>query len=320
MSRNDGSGGDSSMPRVMIDSVTADPSSSRICHSVCTQISPSACTSGWPVIVPSRRTCTRPVRCRTRSSDSSSRRRRPGSRSRRSGRRPRRRRSSGTRSRRRPPACREPAVVVREVDRVPVAPALAHRARLLRVQRGDAVGCRDQSVGQPVCELVVDGLGLVARVAGRDVRRPRRRALQVHLHHAGLPVDRRREVRVVDVAAVGEPVRGVGPVEEVSLDGVAPEPQPDRVRDLEVAGGLGEPDRGGEQVIVERVQEGVELDAEPVAVPLPVLRDGLVPRAVEVRRAVLGRVRRIELAAGIGPVDAGRRPSPRPSAPRRRRR
>ncbi len=52
MSRNDGSGGDSSMPRVTIDSVTADPSSSRISHRVCTQISPSACTSGWPMMLP----------------------------------------------------------------------------------------------------------------------------------------------------------------------------------------------------------------------------------------------------------------------------
>ena len=52
MSRKDGSGGDSSMPRVMTDSVTADPRSSRICHSVCTQISPSACTSGTPAISP----------------------------------------------------------------------------------------------------------------------------------------------------------------------------------------------------------------------------------------------------------------------------
>ncbi len=52
MSRNDGSGGDSSMPRVTSDSATADPSSSRICHNVCTQISPSAWTSGPPTMLP----------------------------------------------------------------------------------------------------------------------------------------------------------------------------------------------------------------------------------------------------------------------------
>ena len=52
MSRNDGSGGESSMPRVTRRSDTFVPIAVRRSHSACTQISPSAWTSGNPMISP----------------------------------------------------------------------------------------------------------------------------------------------------------------------------------------------------------------------------------------------------------------------------
>ncbi len=43
-----GSSGESIIPSVTIASVTAEPTTPRICQSVWAQISPSACTSGMP--------------------------------------------------------------------------------------------------------------------------------------------------------------------------------------------------------------------------------------------------------------------------------
>ena len=52
MSRNDGAPGESSMARVTSVSATTGPSVWRICQSVSSQISPSACTSGPPATLP----------------------------------------------------------------------------------------------------------------------------------------------------------------------------------------------------------------------------------------------------------------------------
>src|SRR3954447_5073583 len=51
-SRNDGSAGVSVIPLVTSASALADPKALRRSHSVCDQISPSACTSGDPEIRP----------------------------------------------------------------------------------------------------------------------------------------------------------------------------------------------------------------------------------------------------------------------------
>src|SRR3954452_16957759 len=51
-SRNDGSAGESVIPVVTSASALADPKALRRSHSVCDQISPSACTSGDPEIRP----------------------------------------------------------------------------------------------------------------------------------------------------------------------------------------------------------------------------------------------------------------------------
>ena len=52
MSRNEGLGGDSSMPRVTSFSVNFVPRAFRRSQRVSSQISPSACTSGSPAILP----------------------------------------------------------------------------------------------------------------------------------------------------------------------------------------------------------------------------------------------------------------------------
>ena len=83
-----------------------------------------------------------------------------------SGRRPRRR----TRPSRTSPCAavsRCEALVDQEVERVPVAPRLAHRAGLDVAERRVAVGVDDEPVGQAVGVLVVDDVGLVAAVRRR---------------------------------------------------------------------------------------------------------------------------------------------------------
>ena len=52
MSRKDGLAGDSSIARVTSDSVSLLPSALRRSQRVSPQISPSACTSGAPMILP----------------------------------------------------------------------------------------------------------------------------------------------------------------------------------------------------------------------------------------------------------------------------
>ena len=52
MSRYDGFDGASSIARVTIPSTVFEPSASRRSQSVWLQISPSACTSGRPMILP----------------------------------------------------------------------------------------------------------------------------------------------------------------------------------------------------------------------------------------------------------------------------
>ena len=110
------------------------------------------------------------------------------------------------------------------VGGVPVAPRLTHRVALDRAEGAVAHHVDDQSVRQAVGVLVVDGVGLVAGVVGRErVAGGVRRAglvLQVHLHGRRRAVGRRAHVGVVDVVAVGEAVVRGGAVHRLGLDRV----------------------------------------------------------------------------------------------------
>ena len=141
------------------------------------------------------------------------------------------------------------------VGGVPVAPGLTHRAALDRAERGVARDVDHQSVGQAVGVLVVDRPGLVAGVGGRE-RVPVRvggagLVLQVHLHRRWGAVGRGVHVGVVDVIGVGQAVGGVGAVHGLRVDRVVALALLGRVGGLEVAGRLGEADRGRLQVVVE---------------------------------------------------------------------
>ncbi len=123
------------------------------------------------------------------------------------------------------------------VHREPVAPALAHRVRLLGDQ-SVAEAVVDEPVGQAVRVLVVDDRRVVGRAHGRVGE-------QVHLHARAEAVRRRAHVRVVEAARV------VG----LGKDRIAAA----RTADLEVVRGVREADRRRGEPVVERVDEVVQL-------------------------------------------------------------
>jgi hypothetical protein len=100
------------------------------------------------------------------------------------------------------------ALADQEVERVPVAPRLAHRAGLDVAEGGVAVGVDHQAVGQAVGVLVVDDVGLVGAVGLQERVGPVGRVVpQVHLHPRRDAVGRGGEVGVVDVVGVGHAYR-----------------------------------------------------------------------------------------------------------------
>ena len=195
-------------------------------------------------------------------------------------------------------------LAVQQIERIPVAQALAERRAVRARQRTRAVSVRYQPVAQPVRVLVPDGRRVVAAVdvaqAERDRRRRRGVGLeQVQLHPRRLAVGRRRHIGVVEVVVVRAAAGPIGrPV--VGLD-------PHVVAGLERTGGRVEADVGVLQVIVEDVGEIERGDAGVGAVVAPRVAVGRVPGAVRGLGQRLGpahRGRRIELAR----VVVGRRP------------
>src|SRR5205823_14360965 len=112
------------------------------------------------------------------------------------------------------------------------------------------------------------------RVLARKLRP--RLVPEEHLHPPGLTVGRRREVRVVDVPAVGQAGRGVRSVDVLAEDGIVA---------LEVPGGTREADRRGREMVVEGVHEEEELRIALVTVRVPRERLLRAPRAREPLRA-----------------------------------
>ena len=101
---------------------------------------------------------------------------------------------------------------------VPVAPGLAHRARVRAVDGADAVLVGDQAVGEPVRVLVPDRRGVVAEVV--ELRQRVEVLEQVELHRRRLAVGRRVHVRVVGVVAVRAALGvGVAPSNDCSSSG-----------------------------------------------------------------------------------------------------
>ena len=87
----------------------------------------------------------------------------------------------------------------------------------------------------------------------------------------------------------GNPLAVLAPSMRCPATASPPGPGPSRSSTWKLPAASVNPIGAASEVIVERVEEVIELDPEPAPVPLPVLRDGLVPRAEEVRRAVLRR-------------------------------
>ncbi len=207
MSRYDGFDGASSIARVTIPSVVLEPSASRRSHSVWAQISPSACTSGRPMILPKSPYVYPPVPAVPSGSPSQA--------------------ASVDADlaveRLRPDqvvaagdvvaleyVCHagvvgHEALADEEVLGVPVAPRLAHRAGLDVAERRVAVGVDDEPVREAVRVLVVDDASLVAAVHLEERVGRERPVEQVHLRPRREAVGRRVEVRVVDVVAVRHP-------------------------------------------------------------------------------------------------------------------
>ena len=198
------------------------------------------------------------------------------------------------------------AVPDEEVLRVPVAPGLAHRARLRRVERAEALVVDHEPVREAVRVLVVEDVGAVVAVDGAERHEARQQRLeQVHLHDRRRPVGRRAHVRVVDVVGIGPAVpAGVRAVVGVDLDAVLV---------LEVAVVAAERDRRVQQVVVVLGDEVVGLDRLVVHVGLPRVADGRVPGALRRRRAEAGVAHgpgevlerlglRDDLLARVGPV------------------
>ena len=136
-----------------------------------------------------------------------------------------------------------------QVHRVPVAPALPHRARLRARQRAGPVVVHDQAVGQPVRVLVPDDRGRVAPVDGAE-----RRLEQVQLHRRLPALGQRQHVGVVDVGGVGAAVGAVVGLDLHGVDVLEP-----GELDLRVV----------RQVVVEAVDEIEGLHAVLLAVDAP---------------------------------------------------
>ena len=133
-----------------------------------------------------------------------------------------------------------------QVERVPVAPALPHRAGLRARQRGRAVAVGDQPARQAVRVLVPDDGRRVARVDAAEAGPGE----AVQLHRRGRAVGQRRHARVVEPRGVRLDLDGVDAGEAVG--GV-------READVRVVG----------QVIVEAADEVEGLDRVLLAVRRP---------------------------------------------------
>ena len=164
---------------------------------------------------------------------------------------------------------------VQEVERVPVAPRLAHGAGVRGRQGARAVVVGDETVGEAVRVLVPDRAGVVAAV---DVAE--REDVRTGWSRTGTSASagwRRRAG--VDMFALlmwspsGPPsASGSGAVVGVLLDGVVAR---------EVAVGGVEADRRVGQVVVEHVGQVEGLHAVLLAVGVPRARVRRVPRAVD---------------------------------------